>query len=189
MIPTLTLGIPGSLTMAVMYGVLILYGLTPGPSLFTEQPVLVGSIYVTMVVSGIVMFAAMLLLIRYFAQISRIPIPVLVPLVLILAAVRSSAVNNSMVDVWTLLVFGVLGYLLDKAAVPLAPLILGVVLGPVLETNFFRAMELDSSWLTFLTRPISGLIIALTIVSVAFVIRKNIIASRKNKKTEMSFRE
>lgn len=166
LIPTLTLGIPGSLTMAIMYGVFILHGLNPGPRLFIDQPVLIGSIYVSIVVAGFVMLFSMLFLIRVFARISRIPIDVLMPLVLMLASVGAYALNSSMVDVWTLLVFGVVGYLFAKAAVPLAPLILGVVLGPSLEVNLFRALQLDPNVLTFLTRPISATLLVITVASV-----------------------
>ena len=166
LIPTLTLGIPGSLTMAIMYGVFILHGLNPGPRLFVDQPVLIGSIYVSIVVAGFVMLISMLLLIRVFARISRIPIEILMPLVLMLACVGAYALNSSMIDVWTLLVFGIVGYLFAKAGVPLAPLILGVVLGPSLEVNFFRALQLDPDPMTFLTRPISGTLVAITVLSV-----------------------
>jgi len=166
LIPTLTLGIPGSLTMAIMYGVFILHGLNPGPRLFVDQPVLVGSIYVSIVVAGFVMLFSMLFLIRIFARISRIPIDVLMPLVLMLASVGAYALNSSMVDVWTLLIFGIVGYLFAKAGVPLAPLILGVVLGPSLEVNLFRALQLDPNVLTFLTRPISATLLVITVASV-----------------------
>lgn len=166
LIPTLTLGIPGSLTMAIMYGVFILHGLNPGPRLFIDQPVLIGSIYVSIVVAGFIMLFSMLFLIRVFARISQIPIDVLTPLVLMLASVGAYALNSSMVDVWTLLVFGIVGYLFAKAGVPLAPLILGVVLGPSLETNLFRALQLDPNVLTFVTRPISATLLGLTVASV-----------------------
>jgi len=166
LIPTLTLGIPGSLTMAIMYGVFILHGLNPGPRLFIDQPVLIGAIYVSIVVAGFVMLISMLLLIRVFARISRVPIDVLMPLVLMLASVGAYALNSSMVDVWTLLVFGIAGYLFAKAGVPLAPLILGVVLGPSLEVNLFRALQLDPNVVTFLTRPISATLLMITVASV-----------------------
>lgn len=166
LIPTLTLGIPGSLTMAIMYGVFILHGLNPGPRLFVDQPVLIGSIYVSIIVAGFVMLISMLLLMRLFARISRIPIDVLMPLVLMLASVGAYALNSSMLDVWTLLVFGIAGYLFVKAGVPLAPLILGVVLGPSLEVNLFRALQLDPNVLTFFTRPISATLLFISAASI-----------------------
>jgi putative tricarboxylic transport membrane protein len=178
LIPTLTLGIPGSLTMAIMYGVFILHGLNPGPRLFIDQPVLIGSIYLSILVAGFFMLFAMLLLIRVFTKIALVPISVLLPLVLMLATVGAYALNNSLVDVWTLLVFGLVGYLFGKAEAPLAPMILGVVLGPSLETNLFRALQLDPNIMTFLTRPISLVLLILTAASVIFAAWQELRASR-----------
>ncbi|UTR12106.1 tripartite tricarboxylate transporter permease [Evansella sp. LMS18] len=184
LIPTLTLGIPGSLTMAIMFGVLIMHGLTPGPRLFVDQPVLVGSIYVSIFIAGIVMILTMFFMIRVFAKISQIPPAVLVPVVLMLAAVGSFALNNNLFDIWTLFIFGIVGYLFTKAGVPLAPLILGVVLGPTLEINLFRALELNPSWMTFLTRPISATLIVITIISVAFAIWQSYKSNKRAKEQE-----
>lgn len=170
LIPTLTLGIPGSLTMAIMYGVFVLHGLNPGPRLFVDQPVLIGTIYLSIIIAGVCMLIAMLLLLRIFARIALIPIQILLPLVLMLATVGAYALNNSLMDVWTLLAFGIVGYLFDKAKAPLAPLILGVVLGPSLETNLFRALQLDPDPTTFLTRPISLVLIILSVSSIGFAI-------------------
>jgi putative tricarboxylic transport membrane protein len=173
LIPTLTLGIPGNLTMAIMLGVMILHGVTPGPRLFVDQPILIGSIYVSILISAIFMIMTMLLLIRLFAKISNVPQNILIPIVLMLASVGSYALNNSLFDVWTLFLFGIVGYLFTKVGVPLTPLILGVVLGNTLEVNFFRALELDSSWTTFLTRPISATLLGLTLLSIGFIIWQN----------------
>ena len=170
LIPTLTLGIPGSLTMAIMYGVFILHGLNPGPRLFIDQPVLIGTIYLSIILAGVCMLLAMLLLIRVFTRIALIPIAVLLPLVLMLATVGAYALNNNMIDVWTLLVFGIVGYVFDKAKAPLAPLILGVVLGPSLETNLFRALQLDPDPTTFLMRPISLVLLILTVASIMLAV-------------------
>jgi putative tricarboxylic transport membrane protein len=169
-IPTLTLGIPGNVPMAIMMGVLILHGITPGPTLFSTQPVLVGSIYVSLLVAAVILIIAMFFLIRVFAKIAQVPQSVLVPTVLMLAAVGSFALNSSMFDIWTLFIFGIVGYLFSKTGVPLAPLVLGVVLGPELEKNVFRALQLNPEWTAFLTRPIAGTMVALTVASVLFAI-------------------
>lgn len=181
MIPTLTLGIPGDITMAIMYGVLVLYGLQPGPMLFVEQPVLVGSIYVSLLVSGLAMVLLMLVLMRYFVRIAQVPLSIIVPMVLMLATVGAYALNNNLFDVFTMFAFGIVGYLLVKGGIPLAPLILGVILGPELETNFFRAIQLDPNLSTFVTRPVSAVIIALTVLSVALLIGRNHKLSKKKK--------
>lgn len=172
-VPTLALGIPGDLPMAIMMGVLILHGITPGPLMFEQNPVLVGAIYASLLIGAVVMVLSQLLLVRWFAKISLIPQQVLVPVVLMLCAVGAFALNNNLFDVWVLFIFGVLGYLLWKAEVPLTPLILGVVLGDNMERQLFRALELDGSWLTFLTRPLSALFLALAVVSLIFSLYQN----------------
>ncbi|XKH61037.1 tripartite tricarboxylate transporter permease [Halomonas sediminis] len=172
-IPTLALGIPGDLPMAIMMGVLILHGITPGPLMFEQNPVLVGSIYASLLIGAVIMVACQLFLLRWFAKISRIPQQILVPSVLMLCAIGSYALNNNLFDIWVLFGFGILGYLLWKANVPLTPLILGVVLGENLENQMFRALELDPDWMTFFTRPLSATFFALSIASVAFALLQN----------------
>jgi putative tricarboxylic transport membrane protein len=172
-IPTLALGIPGDLPMAIMMGVLILHGVTPGPLMFQQNPVLIGSIYVSLFVGAIIMLVSQFFLIRWFAKISLVPQQVLVPVVLLLCAVGSFALHNNVFDIWVLFVFGVIGYFLSKAEVPLTPLILGVVLGHNLENQLFRAFELDDSWLTFFTRPLSALFFLFALLSVIFSLRQN----------------
>ena len=179
LIPTLTLGIPGNIPMAIMFGVLILHGITPGPTLFRDQPILVGSIYFSLIISSVVMLIVMFLFIRVFAKISQVPPAVLVPVVLMLAAVGSYALNNNIFDIWTLFIFGILGYLFVKAKVPLAPLILGVVLGAQLETNILRAIDLEPSIIPFFTRPVSLILIIFTVLSVLFSIWQNYKATKK----------
>ncbi|MGJ7458357.1 tripartite tricarboxylate transporter permease [Halomonas sp. RA08-2] len=167
-VPTLALGIPGDLPMAIMMGVLILHGITPGPLMFEQNPVLVGAIYASLLIGAVVMVLCQLLLVRWFAKISLIPQQILVPVVLMLCAIGAYALNNNLFDIWVLFGFGLLGYLLWKAEVPLTPLILGVVLGNNLERQLFRALELDDSWMTFLTRPLSALFLALAVASIIF---------------------
>tara|TARA_R110002167_G_scaffold102569_1_gene265998 strand:- start:881 stop:1777 length:897 start_codon:yes stop_codon:yes gene_type:complete len=167
-VPTLALGIPGDLPMAIMMGVLILHGITPGPMMFEQNPVLVGAIYASLLIGAVVMVLCNLLLVRWFAKISLIPQQILVPVVLMLCAIGAYALNNNLFDIWVLFIFGIIGYLLWKAEVPLTPLILGVVLGDNLERQLFRALELNESWMTFLTRPLSALFLALAVASILF---------------------
>ena len=167
-VPTLALGIPGDLPMAIMMGVLILHGITPGPMMFEQNPVLVGAIYASLLIGAVVMVLCNLLLVRWFAKISLIPQQILVPVVLMLCAIGAYALNNNLFDIWVLFIFGIIGYLLWKAEVPLTPLILGVVLGDNLERQLFRALELNESWLTFLTRPLSALFLTLAVASILF---------------------
>lgn len=169
-IPTLALGIPGDLPMSLMLGVLILHGMNPGPLLFQENPVLIGSIYISMTVAAVVMLAANLLLVRWTVKISLVPDAVLAPVVLVFCAVGSFALNNNFFDVWVLFAAGVLGYVFDRCNVPLTPLILGVVLGKTLEAQLFRGLALEPSWTEFFTRPISGTLFALAALCIAFTL-------------------
>ncbi|GHC24017.1 tripartite tricarboxylate transporter permease [Aidingimonas halophila] len=183
-VPTLALGIPGDLPMAIMMGVLILHGIQPGPLMFEQNPILVGAIYASLLLGAVIMVIFQLLLVRWFARISQIPQQVLVPVVLMLCAVGSYALNNNLFDIWVLFGFGIIGYLLWKAGVPLTPLILGVVLGNNLESQVFRAMELDDSWLTFLTRPLSASFFILAAVSVVVALIQNRKIANKLSATE-----
>ncbi|HLQ73395.1 MAG TPA: tripartite tricarboxylate transporter permease, partial [Bacillota bacterium] len=180
LIPTLTLGIPGDMAMAIMMGVLILHGITPGPMLFQNDSVLVGGIYVSLIIAAIVMLSSMLFLIRIFSKIASIPVSSLVPIVIMLCVVGSFTLNRNIFDIWSLFVFGIIGYLLVKAEVPISPLVLGVILGQNFEHNLFRSLELNSSLLTFLTRPISLIIIIITVLSVIYSLYQDI----KLKKSE-----
>src|SRR5699024_5656976 len=144
-------------------------GITPGPMLFQENAVLVGSIYITLFIGAILLVLIMFPLMGTFAKISKIPISILVPVVLMLAAVGSFALNNNLFDVWTLFIFGIVGYFLTKMNVPLAPFILGFFLGPIFESNFLRALSI-APWTDFFTRPIPLILIILTIAIVSFSI-------------------
>lgn len=172
-IPTLALGIPGDLPMAIMMGVLILHGISPGPLMFQQNPILIGSIYVSLFIAAIFMIITMFLFMRWFARVSLVPIEILAPLVLLFCAVGAFVLNNNTFDVWVLFIFGIMGYLMDKAGVPLTPLILGIILGSNLEQQFIRALELDSNWTTFFTRPIALTFFVLAAVSVIAAIRQN----------------
>ena len=136
--------------------------------MFEQNPVLVGAIYASLLIGAVIMVLCNLLLVRWFAKISLIPQQILVPVVLMLCAIGAYALNNNLFDIWVLFIFGIIGYLLWKAEVPLTPLILGVVLGDNLERQLFRALELNESWMTFLTRPLSALFLALAVASILF---------------------
>lgn len=144
-IPSITLGIPGDVAQAVMFGVLILHGITPGPGLFQNQPVLVNSIFVIIMVSAVAMLLLQTILLPALIRISLIPNSILVPVILMMSAVGTFALNNQVFDMWTVIIFGLLGYLLDKIEVPLGPIILGLILGPKAESEFIQAFQMSPS--------------------------------------------
>lgn len=170
-IPTITLGIPGDVAQAVMIGALILHGITPGPALFDQQPVLVNSIYVAIIFSAVAVLIIQVFMMPLLARITLIPKAILVPSILVLTTVGAFALNNRPFDIWVVLVFGIIGYLLTKMSVPLAPVILGLILGPTLEAELFRALQINSELSAFITRPISLIFLILAAGSIYFSFR------------------
>ncbi|MDI6600426.1 MAG: tripartite tricarboxylate transporter permease [Thermoanaerobacteraceae bacterium] len=173
LIPMLAFGIPGDVVTAMMLGALIIHGIQPGPMLMTSQPVLGYSVYVSFFISGILMVIIQGYGARFFLRINDIPKNILVPLILLLCAVGSFAVNNRVFDIWVLLWFGILGYLLKKTGFPLAPLILGNILGPMAETNLRRALMTSNNLWLFVTRPISLLFLLFALLSVIYPFYRN----------------
>ena len=166
--PTIALGVPGDAVSAIMMGCLILHGIQPGPLLIIEHPKLVYGVFVAFVFAHFFMLAVMLYGIHLFVRLTRIPIYVLIPSILVLCSVGSFAIHNRFFDIWVLFIFGAMGYLMDKFKIPLTPMILGVILGPMAESNFSRALMTDSRLSLFLMRPISLFFILLAVVSVVY---------------------
>lgn len=179
-IPTISLGIPGDVAQAIMMGALILHGIAPGPGLFDREPVLVNSVYLSIMIAAVGVLIIQTLLLPLLARVTLIPKAVLVPSVLVLTAVGAFALNNRIFDVWVVLIFGIIGYLLVKLSVPLPPVILGMILGGTLEESLLRALQIgDPS--EFLTRPVSAAFLALAIASIAMAVYR---AMRKNSRTQ-----
>lgn len=165
MLPMLTLGIPGSPTAAVMLGGLIIWGLQPGPMLFVEKPDFVWGLIASMYTGNILGVLIVLAFVPFFAAILRIPFAILTPLIVVVCAVGSYAVHNSMVDVWYMLIFGVVGYVFKKLDYPLAPLVLALVLGDLAENALRQSLIMSQGSLAiFFTRPIAGAITAVALL-------------------------
>jgi putative tricarboxylic transport membrane protein len=164
MLPMITLGIPGSPTAAVMLGGLIIWGLQPGPMLFKDQPEFVWGLIASMYTGNIVGVLMVLAFVPFFAAILRIPFAVLTPLIIIVCAIGSYAVHNSIIDVWYMLIFGVIGYVFKKLDYPLAPLVLALVLGDLAESALRQSLIISQGSLAvFFMRPISAAISTLAI--------------------------
>jgi putative tricarboxylic transport membrane protein len=156
LIPMLTLGIPGDAMTAVLMGGLIIQGLRPGPLLFQQQMPFVSSIFLSLLLSVVFMLVLGLLGARYFAKLISFPKKFLIPAILLFSLVGSYAINNSVFDIWVLIISGIIGFILRKLAFPIAPIVLGMILGPLFESNFRRALMLsEGNWGTFFQRPIS----------------------------------
>jgi putative tricarboxylic transport membrane protein len=156
MVPTLALGIPGSATAAVIMGGLQVHGLRPGPYLFEEQPRLLYGIFVSMFLANVLFLVVGLAGAKLFARISLVPRTLLWPIVFVLSMVGAYGVAGSMVDVWIMLVAGLLGFALKRYGFQAAPIIMGLVLGGLTETSLAQSMILfDQDWAGFLSRPVA----------------------------------
>jgi len=140
LLPMLALGIPGSATAAVLLGGLMIWGLQPGPLLFVEQKEFVWSLIASMYLGNFVGLIIVLSTVPLFAAILRIPFAIVAPIIIVVCAIGAYSVNNAMLDVWYMLLFGVVGYVLKKLNYPLAPLVLALVLGDRMEDAFRQAM-------------------------------------------------
>jgi putative tricarboxylic transport membrane protein len=164
MLPMLTLGIPGSPTAAVMFGGLIIWGLQPGPLLFKEQPEFVWGLIASMYTGNIIGVLMVLAFVPFFAAILRIPFAILTPFIVVICAVGSYAVHNNMIDIWYMILFGVVGYAFKKLDYPLAPLVLALVLGDLAENALRQSLIMSQgSPFIFFKRPIAGVITAVAI--------------------------
>jgi putative tricarboxylic transport membrane protein len=165
MLPMITLGIPGSPTTAILLGGMIIWGLRPGPLLFTEHPDfvwgLIGSLYIANVFSLVINLA----FIPLFVRVLTMPFTILAPVIFTLCIVGGYAPTQTMHDLWLMLIFGVVGYLLRKLDYPVAPAVLAIVLGPIAEPSMRQSLLLSQGDPTiFFTRPISGLIMVVAII-------------------------
>jgi hypothetical protein len=180
MIPLLTLGIPGSAAAAVMLAAFTLHGLQPGPLLFTKQPVLVYTIFAGFLLTNLVMLFMGFLAGKAFAQLLRIPEPVLAPFIVLCCFLGAYAIRNDLADVWITAAFGVLGYLLRRYQLPVPPLILGLILGPLAEGYFRTAMGMHDNELTvFATHPISGALLLASALCLVWPLRQALANRRR----------
>jgi putative tricarboxylic transport membrane protein len=166
LIPLLTLGIPGSATTAVLLGALMGLNVTPGPLLIERSPEIFWGLAASMYIGNLFLLLLNLPLVGVFVRILSLPRWFLIPGVAGMSFVAVFAVNGSTFDLSLMVGFGVLGYLLRKTGIPLAPVILGLVLGPLMEKNFRRALALsDGDWAVLVASPLSVGIWVLTVVA------------------------
>lgn len=163
-IPTLSLGIPGSATMALMLGVLIIHGITPGPNLMASQPSLFWGLIMSFWIGNVILVILNVPLIGVWVRLLMVPYHLLFPAVLMFICIGTYSVKNGAFDVWMVMVFGLLGYMMRAFGFSAAPLLLGFVLGPLLEQNFRHAMILSrGDFWYFIERPISGSVLLVTL--------------------------
>ena len=162
MVPTMVLGIPGSGTTAVILVGLMVHGLRPGPYLFTEQVDTVYQIFGAMLLANIMFMAMGLYAARVFARISLVPTPILWPIVFALSVIGAYALSASLLDVWIVLIFGVIGFFARRHGFAVAPIAVGLILGEMVETNLQNSLKMfDGEWWLIAAQPLAALFLVL----------------------------
>ena len=170
LVTIMAFGIPGDAVTAVMLGALTIHGIQSGPLFILQNAQLAYGIFAAYLIAHPIMVALMWAGSRWMLRVTTVPKAVLFPVVLVLCTIGAYALNNTMANVYILLVFGVAGYAMVKFGFPLAPFILGVILGDQIEINLIRAIMTDPDPWLFLTRPISGVMLAMSVGSVALAL-------------------
>lgn len=179
-IPALVFGIPGDTVTAIIIGVLITKGITPGPDIFTEQGALVNAIFMVFVLANLLLLPLGLMAIKGAGRLLAVPTGILYPLILMFCIVGAFSANNTMFDVWVMLGLGLVGVFLMENDFPLGPLILAFILGPIIESNFMRSiLKSNGDLIAFVDRPIAMVLAMLAILTWTLIIASGIWRGRK----------
>lgn len=170
LVPTIALGIPGSSATAVLLGGLMVHGILPGPSLMTDYGDVTYTLLWAVLFANIVLFLVGALFTRACVAVTKIPNRVVGPVIVVLSVIGAFAINNSAFDIGLMIVFGIIGFLLDEFKIPTPPLVIGLILGPVLDTSLQQSLLIgQGSWWIFLESPISAVLLAIALLSVVQV--------------------
>jgi putative tricarboxylic transport membrane protein len=180
LIHLLVLGIPGSGASAVLLGVFQLNNINPGPTIFTQQKQLLATIFVGLLVALFVMFVMGILAAKPMIRLLNVPEVYIAAFIVVFAYVGAFALRQSMSDVWIMTAFGILGFFLLRGGYPLAPLVLGAILGPLAERYFQTTMIRNGNdWTVFFTRPLSAALLAVCVTVFAVLGYRTFRASRR----------
>ena len=180
LIPLLSLGIPPNVVMAVLYGGLLIHGIQPGPFLLRDHPDIFWGLSMSMYVGNVMLLALNLPLIGLWVRILRVPYPILFPLILFFCAIGVYTVNNSVFDIYLMVVFGLAGYLMKKLDFEPAPLAMAYVLSPILESSFRQSLSLSGgSFGVFFSRPISLVCMVFVVLLLGFQLVSSYVAKWK----------
>jgi putative tricarboxylic transport membrane protein len=183
-IPMLTLGIPGDSVTAILLGALTIQGLQPGPLLFTQHTDIVYPLFAGMVLSNFFLIIIGLLVVKPFSQIATIPKPLLISFLTVFGVMGAYASSGGIFDVWVALLFGVLGFFMERFCFPVAPVVLGMILGPLVENSLRQSLLIsDGNPMIFFSRPISCAFLLLSVLVVVYIAYSRI---RKEKVKECS---
>jgi putative tricarboxylic transport membrane protein len=182
LVPLLTMGIPGSGATAIILAAFLLHGIQPGPQVFANSPDLVYTVFATVFVAIVGMCILGYLAIRPLCKVLDAPEAIVSAFVVVFCFVGAFAARNTVSDVYVIAIFGVLGFLFERFRFPIAPLVLGTILGPLAETNFMTTMvSFDNDWTVFFTRPISGTILALSLAGLLWPVARAALARFRNR--------
>ena len=180
MIPLLTLGIPGSAATAIMLAALVLHGVNPGPMLFATQTDMVYAIFASLLLANLLMIGAGVLVARGFSAILKVPPTILGGIIIVMSVVGAYGVRSNIFDVYVCLFFGLVGYIMKRTDFPSAPLVLGVILGPLAERYFVTSLaNYDNDLSIFVTRPISASILVFSVLFVLWTLVPEVIKKLK----------
>ena len=181
LIPLLTLGIPGDAAVAILLGTLMANGLTPGPNLFQEHGLTLYAIMVGLVFINIFMYLQGKYLTGFFAKVTKIPSEILIPIIVVFCFAGSYSIKSSMFDLYISIAFGIIAYILVKLKFSTIPVLLGLVLGALTESNLRRTLIISQGSLSiFVKRPISLAFLVILVITIGFIVKENIARSRKN---------
>ncbi|MGH8741298.1 MAG: tripartite tricarboxylate transporter permease, partial [Burkholderiales bacterium] len=187
LVTIMAFGIPGDAVTAVMLGALTIHGIQPGPLFISQHPDVAYGIFASYLLAHPIMVVLMAIGARWMLRVVTVPKAALFPVVLVLCTVGAYALNNTMANVQILLAFGLLGYAMVKCDIPLAPFILGVVLGDQIEINLIRSIMTDPDPWLFLTRPISGGLLVASAASIALALWQHKRSKKQPSRAEPDF--
>jgi putative tricarboxylic transport membrane protein len=142
-VPMMTLGIPGDSVTAVLIGALIIHGLRPGPMLMREQPEFFWFVVGSLLIANVFLYIFGMTGIRMFSKIVEVPKPIIIPIIVVLTFVGGYSIQNSIADIYWMIGFGIVGYFMKRYAYPVAPMVLGVILSPIIDSNFRRGVQME----------------------------------------------
>jgi putative tricarboxylic transport membrane protein len=181
LIPMLALGLPGNPISVIMMGAVIIHGIIPGPLFITEYPNLAYGLFAAFLLANFIVLIEQSIFTNLYVKVLTVPHKYLVPIIIVFCVIGSYAHNNRMFDVFVMFAAGLVGYGFKKLNIPIAPIVLGMILGPTVEENFRLAIMTSPEYTLFFTRPVSLLFIVLTILSIYLSIKQQIKPKKKSK--------
>lgn len=167
LIPTISLGIPGSSSAAVLMGGLMVHGIMPGPTLMTEYADVTYTLIWAIMLSNIVMFVVGLMMTRMSIYVTKVKDTIMAPMIIVMCVIGSFSINNNIFDVMLMLCFGLLGYAMDKLKIPAAPMVVGLILGNLLNVSLHQSLLISGgSWMIFMQSPIAATLLIIALISI-----------------------